>query len=71
MQSSLPSCDFFPCAASDEQCTTGDLRLVDGEFINEGRVEVCLNNHWGTICDESFGSEEVEVICNQLGFTNG
>ena len=32
----------------------------------EGRVEICINNAWGTICDTLFGSKEAEVVCGQL-----
>ena len=31
-----------------------------------GRVEVCINRAWGTICDNGFGTEDAVVICNQL-----
>ena len=32
-------------------CSTGDIRLADGLIPNAGRVEICINNAWGTVCD--------------------
>ena len=33
-----------------------------------GRVEILVNNTWGTICDSNWGTEEGEVVCKQLGY---
>ncbi len=33
-----------------------------------GRLEICYNNVWGTICDDLFGSPDAQVACRQLGF---
>ncbi len=41
---------------------------MNGETKLEGRVEVCLNGKWGTVCDNGWGSREASVVCGQLGY---
>ena len=48
-------------------CTDETLRLVGGINLAEGRVEICINNAWGTVCDNGFTKEEALVVCRQLG----
>ena len=36
----------------------------------EGRVEVCINNAWGTVCDNFFGQDDAETVCASIGGFN-
>ncbi|KAJ8322311.1 hypothetical protein KUTeg_000782 [Tegillarca granosa] len=48
------------------------IRLMDGQYPDEGRVEVSINGgQWGTVCDDLWEAAEAQVVCNMLGFTNG
>lgn len=58
--------------ASNPKCNDGEVRLVGGVSANQGRVEICYNGVWGSICgssdDGSWSHEEAAVVCNQLGY---
>ena len=66
------SCSFFLIAPSNDTCTTnGDVRLVGGTDQYEGRVEVCYNRQWGTVCGRhsSWDTTDAGVACRQLGYS--
>ena len=50
-------------------CELGDLRLVGANIPNEGRVEICINNEWGTVCDDNWDSSDATAVCRQLGYS--
>ena len=52
-------------------CTTGVVRLVGSSYTNRGRVEICVNNTWETVCDDDFDSSDARAVCRQLGYSSG
>ena len=53
---------------SQPECNSGNLRLVGGERESEGRVEICMEGFWGTVCDSGWDPKEALVVCRQIGF---
>ena len=44
------------------------MRLQDGSSSMDGRVEVCLDNQWGAVCNDSSWSDlDAAVVCIELG----
>ena len=50
-------------------CDDGDVRLMGGTSLLEGRVEICQSNEYSTVCDDFWDELEAKVVCAQLGYT--
>ena len=50
-------------------CRNGDIRLMDGNSSSSGagRVEVCIGNVYGTVCNDRWDEADATVVCRQLG----
>ena len=47
------------------------MRLVDGIVPHQGRVEICRNAMWTSICSSSWENRDAAVVCRQLGYHSG
>ena len=45
-----------------------DIRLVEGRYPWEGRVEIYLYGVWGTVSEDWATSIDAAVVCRQLGY---
>ena len=46
----------------------GEVRLQDGTDVSNGRVEICQNGIWGSVCSKGWDSFDASVVCRQLGY---
>lgn len=51
-------------------CNDGDVRLMGISSSMEGRVEVCYDGVWGSVCTRAWSAADVSVTCRQLGYTD-
>ena len=51
-------------------CSEGRIRLVGGNDV-AGRVEICHDGRWTSICDDRWDAADAKVTCRQLGYTSG
>ena len=51
-------------------CIDGDVRLEGLNSSSEGRVEVCFNGSYYTICDDFWDILNAQVVCQQLGMSS-
>lgn len=43
---------------------------MNGTTVMEGRVEICHNNSYGTVCSNHWDDLDAKVTCRQLGYSD-
>ena len=67
---------FIPCYGEGSvriaNNTSTFSRNFDGGFTSTGRVEVCYNGSYGSVCDVGWDDEDASVVCRRhFGIENG
>ena len=52
-------------------CIDGSIHIIPSNARSaiKGRVEVCFNGIWGTICSLNWDDQDASVACKQLGYS--
>ena len=59
----------FTDGVEPSDCEDGDVRLT-GVLPNQGRVEICRGDIWGSVCNYYFSAYDADTICRMLGYYN-
>lgn len=61
--------NYILLALLSEPCRErGAVRLVGSANMTEGRLEICIDDIWGSVCNDGFDVNAARVVCRQLGF---
>ena len=59
------------CRFPPGSCTDGQTRLADGPGFYEGRLEVCRENQWQSVCEQGFDMAAALSVCSSRLFLYG
>ena len=51
---------------NSNECIYGEVRLANSSNNTEGRVEICTEGMWVSVCDRHWGIKETHHFCKQL-----
>lgn len=59
---------IFSASNISEICSEGSIRLIDGDIVQEGYLEMCLDGVWGRICSYGWDTTDSYVACKEMGY---
>ena len=51
---------------NSNECISGEVRLANSSNNVEGRVEICTEGIWVSVCSRNWGRVETRLFCEQL-----
>lgn len=63
-------CYLIGFTGSGGECKHGEIRLVNGSSPIEGMIELCIDEQWGTVCNDRFTYVDGLIVCRQLGYSD-
>lgn len=61
-------CSIAAPSVKPDSCSDYDIRLVGGSAATNGKFQMCMNGIWGVACSKHLSSNDVGVVCRQLGY---
>ncbi|XP_062577314.1 neurotrypsin-like, partial [Saccostrea cucullata] len=52
-----------------QQKNEDSVRIVNGSYEYEGRVDVLVNSEWHTVCNSGWDKNEAGVVCTNLKYS--
>ena len=54
---------------TDTTCVEGTTLLVYGRNVKEGKVLICHDGEWYSVCGDGWNEAEADVVCSSLGYS--
>ena len=52
----------------ERECNDTEVQLVGSQSPYDGRLEICIDGLWRTVCDDNWDKRDAAVVCRQLGY---
>ena len=59
---------LFTAASYEDECSESDIQLISGRLQDEGKVVLCFNGLWNTVCLDEHDYSKARLVCRQLGY---